>query len=53
MFTDESKIDQNNSFKWNQLFQHFLIGGYKMLLQDYMCKDLRKDIYKNILKSGL
>ena len=49
----ECKIDRNISFQWNQLFQAFLIGDYQMLLQDDLCMELSKEIYKNISKSEL
>ena len=49
----ECKIDQKISFQCNPLFQAFFTCDYHMLLQYDMCKELSKDIYKNISKFGL
>lgn len=54
VFTNtECKIDQNISFQWNQLFEAFLTNDYQMLLQDDPCKELCKEMYKNISKFGI
>ena len=35
------------------MFEYFLTGDYYILLQYDSCKELSKDIYKNISKYGL
>ena len=49
----EYKINQKISFQWNQMFQYFLTEYYQMLLQDDLCMELSKDVYKKNSKYGL
>ena len=54
MFTDtKCKTDRKTLFECNQQFQAFLVGDYQLLLQDDPCRELSKDIYKNISKSRI
>ena len=53
-FTDtECRLDKNNAFKRNTLFQEFHTKEFQVFLQDDPSTELSKGIYKNIAKSRL
>ena len=54
IFADtECWVDKKVTFTWNSLFQEFQDKEFQTLLQDDMSIELSKEIYKNIIKSGL
>ena len=54
IFADtECRVDKKVTFTWNSLFLEFQDKEFQMLLQDDMSTELSKEIYKNIIKSGL
>jgi hypothetical protein len=54
IFADtECQVDKTVTFTSNSLFQEFQDKEFQMLLQDDMSTKLSKEIYKNIIKSGL
>ena len=54
IFADiECKVDRKVSYTWNSLFQAFQEKVFIMLLQDDVSTELRKEVYRNIIKSGL
>ena len=54
IFVDtECWVDKKITFTWNSLFQAFQDKEFQMLLQDDMSTELSKEVYRNIIKSGL
>ena len=54
IFADiECKVDQKVTFTWNSLFQAFQDKYFQMLLQDDVSTELSKEVYKNMINSGL
>ena len=54
IFTDtECKGDKKVCYTWTSLFQAFQDKEFAMLLQDDASTELSKEIYLNIVKSGL
>ena len=54
IFADtECQVDKKVTFTWNSLFQAFQDKEFQVLLQDDISIELSKEIYKNIIKSGL
>ena len=54
IFADtECRVDKKVTFTWISLFQAFQVKELQILLHDYMTTKLSKEIYKNIIKSGL
>ena len=54
IFADiECKVDKKVTFTWNSLFQAFQDKDFLMLLQYDLSTELSKEVYKNIIKSGL
>ena len=54
IFADtEFWVDKKVTFTWNSLFQAFQDKEFQILLQDDMSSELRKEVYRNIIKSGL
>ena len=54
IFTDtECKADKKVCYTWTSLFQAFQDKEFVVLLQDDAITKLRKEIYQNIVKSGL
>ena len=54
IFADtECKIDKKVCYTWTSLLQAFQEKEFLMLLQDDATTELSKDIYRNIIKSGL
>ena len=54
IFTDtECKANKKVSYTWNSLFQALQDKEFVVLLQDYASTELSKEIYRNIVKSGL
>ena len=54
IFVDtECRVDKKVMFTWNSLFQAFQDKEFQVLLQDDPSTELRKEIYKNIIKYGL
>ena len=54
IFTDtECKVDKKVNFTWNSLFQAFQDKKFLMLFKDDVSTELSKEVYKNIIKSGL
>ena len=49
----ECRVDKKVSYTWNSLFQAFQDKEFLMLLQDDVSTELSKEVYKNIIKSGL
>ena len=49
----ECKVDQKVTYTWNSLFQAFQDKDFLMLLKDDVSTELIKEVYKNIIKSGL
>jgi hypothetical protein len=49
----ECQVDKKVTFTWNSLFQAFQEKQFQILLQDGMSTKMRKEIYKNIIKSRL
>ena len=41
------------TFTWNSLFQAFQDKEFQMLLQNDVSTELSKEVYKNIIKSGI
>ena len=46
-------MDKKVTYTWNSLFQEFHDKEFLMLLQDDVSDELRKEVYRNIIKSGL
>ena len=54
IFADtECRVDKKVTFTWNSLFQAFQDKEFQTLLQGDISTKLSKEIYKNIIKSGL
>ena len=54
IFSDtECKVDRKVSYSWTTLFQEFQDKYFVVLLQNDASTELSKEIYKNIIKSGL
>ena len=54
IFTNtECRVNKEVTFTWNSLFKAFQDKEFQFLLQDDMTNELSKEIYKNIIKSGL
>ena len=54
IFVDtECRVDKKVTFTCNSLFQAFQDKEFQMLLQDDVSTKLRKEVYRNIIKSGL
>ena len=54
IFADmECKADKKVYYTWNSLFRAFQDKEFIMLLQDDANIELSKEIYRNIIKSGL
>ena len=54
IFVDtECQVDKKVPFTWNSLFQAFQDKEFQLLLQDDVTTELSKEVYKNIIKSGL
>ena len=54
IFTDtECKVDKKVCYTWTDLFQAFQDKEFTVLLQNDTSTGLSKDIYQNIIKSGL
>jgi hypothetical protein len=54
IFADiECQVDKKVSFTWNSLFQAFQDKEFQILLQDDVNTKLSKEVYMNIIKSGL
>ena len=54
IFVDtECRVDKKVIFTWNSLFQAFQDKEFQVLLQDDQSTELRKQIYRNIIKSRL
>ena len=54
IFADtECKVDKKVTYTWNYLFQAFQDKEFLMLLQDDVSIEISKEVYKNIVKSGL
>ena len=54
IFTDtECKVDKKVNYTLNSLFQAFQDKDFMMLLHDDVSIKLSKEVYKNIIKSGL
>ena len=54
IFADtECKVDKKPTFTWNLLFQAFQDKEFQMLLQNDVSTQLRKEVYRNIIKYGL
>ena len=49
----ECWVDKKVTFTWNSLFQAFQGKEFQMLLQDDVSIKLSKEVYRNIIKSGL
>jgi hypothetical protein len=49
----ECRVDKNVIFTWNSLFQALQDKEFQFLMQDDQSTKLRKEIYRNIIKSGL
>ena len=47
------KVDKKVTYTWNFLFLAFQDKDFLMLLQDDVSTELRKEVYRNIIKSGL
>ena len=46
-------VDKKLTFTWNSLFQTFKDKELQMLLQDDVSIELSKEVYMNVIKSGL
>ena len=46
-------MDKKVIFSWNSLIHAFQDKEFNLLLEDYISIELGKDIYRNIIKSGL
>ena len=54
IFSDtECKADKKVCYTWTSLFQAFQDNDFAVLLQNDANTELSKEIYKNIIKSGL
>jgi hypothetical protein len=54
IFADtECRVDKKVTFTWNSLFKAFQDKEFQFLLHDDIITELSKEIYKNIIKSGL
>ena len=54
IFADtECQLDKKVTFTWNSLFQAFQDKEFQILLQNDVSTKFRKEVYKNIIKSGL
>ena len=54
IFVDtECRVDKKIIFTWNSLFKSFQDKEFQVLLQDVHSTKLRKEIYINIIKSGI
>ena len=54
IFTDtECKVDKKVCYTWNSLFQAFQDKEFTVLLQNDASTELSKEVYQNIIKSGL
>ena len=54
IFSDtECKVDKKVCYTWTSLFQAFQDKEFVVLLQNDASTELSKEIYKNIIKSGL
>ena len=54
IFADtECRVDKKVTFSWNSLFQAFQDKELQILLQDDVSTELRKEVYKNVIKSRL
>ena len=54
IFTDtECRADKKVTFTWNSLFQAFQEKEFQVLLHNDISIELSKEIYKNIINSGL
>ena len=54
IFTDiECKEDKKVCYTWTSFFQAFQDKEFAMLLQDHVSTELSKEIYRNIVKSGM
>ena len=49
----ECRVDKKVILTWNSLFQEFQHKEFQVLLQNDPSTELRKEIYKNIIKSRL
>lgn len=47
------RMDKKVPYTWNSLFQAFQYKEFLMLLQDDVSTKLRKEVYRNIIKSGI
>ena len=47
------QVDKKVTFTWNSLFQAFQDKEFQILLQDDVSTELSKEVYRNIIKSGL
>ena len=47
------RVDKKVSYTWNSLFQVFQDKEFLMLLKDDASTELLKEVYYNIIKSGL
>ena len=53
-FSDiECRVYKKVTFTWNSLFQEFQDKEFQILLRDDISTKLSKEIYDNIIKSGL
>lgn len=46
-------VDKKVTYTWNSLFQAFQDKEFLMLLHNDVSTDLSKEVYRNIIKSGL
>ena len=54
IFSDiECKADKNVCYTWTSLFQAFRDKEFVVLLQNVASTELSREIYRNIIKSGL
>jgi hypothetical protein len=54
IFVDiECRTDKKVTFTWNSLFQALQDKEFQILLQNDVSNELSKEVYKNIIKSGL
>ena len=54
IFVDtECQVDKKVTFTWKSMFQAFQDKKFQMLFQNDVRTELRKEVYKNIIKSGL
>jgi hypothetical protein len=54
IFSDtECKVDKKVCYTWTSLFQAFQDKEFVVQLQNDVSSELSKEIYKNIIKSGL